>query len=230
MPVFLKENLKELWVRAGVGDSTRYVPLHTLYDRLGSNLCSVLPAVHSLTGCDMTSKVGTKKAALKAKPEKLLKQFEVLPTLSPPIIGDAEQYLVKVVRSGSETKNFSDMRAEVFHQTKASSHRNLPPTSQGLLPHTKRSYYNAYTIMHALEVHHDPEHVISLRPDDCGYKYEKEELIPETSWKTLETHWTVVCTCTKCTRATCLCRTAETNCVNFCQCKKVLPHSCKNPL
>ena len=50
MPVFLRKNLLELWVRAGVGDTTRYVPLHTLYDRLGSNFCSVLPAVHILTG------------------------------------------------------------------------------------------------------------------------------------------------------------------------------------
>ena len=64
MPVFLDHQLQELWLRAGVGDSTRYVPLHTLFDILGRQLCEVLPAVHSLTGCDISSKVGTKKAAL----------------------------------------------------------------------------------------------------------------------------------------------------------------------
>jgi len=64
MPVFLQFGIEELWVRAGIGDSTRYVPLHTLSKRLGQRLCAVLPAVHSLTGCDITSKVGTKKAAL----------------------------------------------------------------------------------------------------------------------------------------------------------------------
>ena len=54
MPVFLDYQLPELWLRAGVGDSTRYVPLHTLFDILGRQLCEVLPAVHSLTGCDIS--------------------------------------------------------------------------------------------------------------------------------------------------------------------------------
>ena len=52
MPAYQQKGLKELWARAGVGDTTRYIPLHTLYERLGSELCKVLPALHSLTGCD----------------------------------------------------------------------------------------------------------------------------------------------------------------------------------
>ena len=227
MPVFLRKGLEELWVRAGVGETTRYVPLHTMYEKLRHDLCRVLPAVHSLTGCDITSKVGTKKTALKANPERLLRHFGKLPTLSQPTIRDAEQYLVKVFRPVSKAKNFSAMREEVFHHTKGTSHHNLPPTSQGLLPHIKRSYYNAYSIMHALEM--DNEHTISLRAKDFGYKYEKDHLVPETSWKSLEPHWTVVCSCTACARATCLCRAAETRCVNFCHCKTALPLSCKNP-
>ena len=34
MPVFLDHQLQELWLPAGVGDSTRYVPLRTLLDIL----------------------------------------------------------------------------------------------------------------------------------------------------------------------------------------------------
>ena len=34
MPVFLQKGLKELWVRAVVGDTTRYMPLHILNERL----------------------------------------------------------------------------------------------------------------------------------------------------------------------------------------------------
>ena len=63
MGFFFRNGSKEFWVKAGVGESVRFVPLHTLYDRLGADLCSVLPAVHSLTGCDIASKVGTKHAA-----------------------------------------------------------------------------------------------------------------------------------------------------------------------
>lgn len=230
MPVFLQHDLEELWVRAGVGDSTRYVPLHILFERLGCQLCAVLPAVHSLTGCDITSKVGTKKAALNAEPENLLKHFGGLPTLSQPLIKNAESYLAKVLKPKIDAKNFSNLRAEIFHHVKGSSHHNLPPTSQGLLPHIKRSFFNAYNIMHALELHQDSENVIALKPEDCGYTHDKEHLIPETTWKTLESRWTVVCSCTKCARSTCPCRTAIVKCVNFCHCKKASPDACKNPV
>ena len=56
--------LSELWMRAGVGDSTRYIPLPLIFGRK-PELCSVLPAIHILTCCDTTSKVGTKLSALK---------------------------------------------------------------------------------------------------------------------------------------------------------------------
>ena len=55
VPMFRKEGLKELWVRAGRGNTTRFVPLHILHDRHGIDLCKVLPALHSLL--DVTSPV-----------------------------------------------------------------------------------------------------------------------------------------------------------------------------
>ena len=58
----------ELCVQAGRGTKPRVAPLHILHARLGSDdLCTVLPALHSLTGCDITSNIGTKKAALNAE-------------------------------------------------------------------------------------------------------------------------------------------------------------------
>ena len=61
----LKTNsLSELWMRAGVDDSTRYIHLHLISERK-PELCSVLPAIHILTGCYTTSKVATKLSALK---------------------------------------------------------------------------------------------------------------------------------------------------------------------
>ena len=61
----LKTNgLSELWMRACVGDSTRYITLQLIFE-MNPELCSVLPEIHILTGCDTTSKVGTKLSALK---------------------------------------------------------------------------------------------------------------------------------------------------------------------
>ena len=68
VPNFLQKGLGELWVEAGRGTTTRFVPLHILHARLGSDdLCTVLPAPHRLTCCDITSNIGTKKAALNAE-------------------------------------------------------------------------------------------------------------------------------------------------------------------
>ena len=52
MRAFHTHGLEELWIRAGVRDSTRYIPLHFLAQRMGRPLhvCDVLPAVHCLTG------------------------------------------------------------------------------------------------------------------------------------------------------------------------------------
>ena len=70
------EGLKELWVRAGVGDTTRYIPVHILAPRIGQELCYLLPLVHTLTGCDYTSKVGIKYAALNVNPSEYLRNFD----------------------------------------------------------------------------------------------------------------------------------------------------------
>ena len=68
VPNFLQNGLGELWVQAGRGTTTRFVPLRILHARLGSDdLSTVLPEPHSLTGCDITSNIGTKKAALDAE-------------------------------------------------------------------------------------------------------------------------------------------------------------------
>ncbi len=99
---FLQHNLTRLWVRAGVGDSTRHIPLHKLFHRLGNPLCAVLPAIHSLTGCDISSKVGTKKSGINCKPQRFLRRFGMSQTLSSQTVKNAELYLVKVLRTSSQ--------------------------------------------------------------------------------------------------------------------------------
>ena len=45
MPAFIEHGLKELWLRGGIGDKTRFIPIHTLFEKVGKDLCSVLPAL-----------------------------------------------------------------------------------------------------------------------------------------------------------------------------------------
>ena len=55
----------EVYMRGGVGNTTRYIPLHIIASNIGELKCEVLPALRALTGTDATSKFGTKQAALK---------------------------------------------------------------------------------------------------------------------------------------------------------------------
>lgn len=231
IPIFLPHGLEQLWVQAGAGDTSRYVPLHILFQRLGGQLCSVLPALHSLTGCDITSRVGTKKAALKAEPERFLKQFGMSPTLSQSTIDNAEQYLVKVLKKGSTAKTFTEYREETFHFSKCSSLQNLPPTSHELLPHIQHAFYNAYTTMNILSNHFVPGTVETLKPKEYGFKYDNGYLMPTTAWKTLDGTWSVFCSCVKCVRFNNFpCRMAQVISVQFCHCKKASRDVCKNPV
>lgn len=43
--------------------------------RHGPELCAVLPALYHLTGADYTSKVGTKRSALRASPVRFFGNF-----------------------------------------------------------------------------------------------------------------------------------------------------------
>lgn len=229
-PVFIQNGLEQLWVRAGVGDTTRYVPLHTLHRCLGHDLCSVLPALHSLTGSDITSKVGTKKAALKAEPVKFLKNFGTSECLSSAMIQNAEQYLVKVLKKGTSATNFCGLRVEIFHHSKCGSLYTLPSTSQGLLPHIQRSFYSTYTTLHAIESHLNPTSVEVLKPENFGFYLDQGNYMPATSWSTIPKEWTNFCSCTKCARTTCSCRMAGVKCSKFCLCKKATISLCRNPI
>ena len=79
---------------------------------MGSDLTSLLPALHCLTGCDTTSKIGTKKAAMKANPVKFLVNFGTSYTRS--VFKTAEQFLVKVLKNSSAANDFTELRQEIY--------------------------------------------------------------------------------------------------------------------
>ena len=86
-----------MWIRVGSGTRRRFIPIHTLYNKLPDSLCEVLLAAHIGTGCDYISKIGTKLGALNANPEDFLVGFGS-GLLDEATIVKCEQYLVKVCK------------------------------------------------------------------------------------------------------------------------------------
>jgi hypothetical protein len=98
-------------MRRGHGDTTRYIPLHTLATKVGP-LCNVLPAPYNLTGSDETSQFGTKAAGLKAEHLTYLVGFGLNPN-DPNLektFEQAEMYLVQVLKRNSPCKSTDELR------------------------------------------------------------------------------------------------------------------------
>ena len=91
-------DLNDFWLISGQSDSTTAVPIkNSLVDHTNADVVDILPLAHALTGCDTTSKVGTKPAALKTGTEC---GYEILcffgkTELTDEIISNAEKFLLK---------------------------------------------------------------------------------------------------------------------------------------
>ena len=112
--------LREIWML----QSGTVTPLHEIHDSLPKEAISILPAIHALTGCDTTAKVGTKLQAFSAskKAEHFqLRDFGVNP-LDQDMVSSAECFLLdcmsKIVKRTVDS--FDTLRYEARQQQSTS--------------------------------------------------------------------------------------------------------------
>ena len=110
--------LQELWLVHNSGVKRSILPLHDICTAQGDELTLCLPALHALTGCDTTSKIGTKLAALNTicKPGdcSMIQNFSS-PQLTENSIEMAETFLVKCLKPSTDLKTFDDMCLASFN-------------------------------------------------------------------------------------------------------------------
>ena len=93
--------MKELWVE----NNENYAAIDDVCSNLSEDLIEMLPVVHTLTGCDKTSKVGTKKKALTVmKSRKMLEA--------------AETFLLKCMPKSTTVTSFDSLRHSMYHTQK----------------------------------------------------------------------------------------------------------------
>ena len=109
---------------------------------------------HILTGCDLTSNVGTKAAALKAFPERFLKAFGE-GDLTDATFQNAQRYMVTVVKYNTKCETFDELRYNQYI-TKNATLTDLAPTSRSIRGHIMRSYY---LVRHCLNLL-DPQSIL----------------------------------------------------------------------
>jgi len=211
----LEDHTVKVWNLFGAGDKTRYIPIHSLVQKLGCFKIEVLLTVHTLSGCDVTSKVGTKAAAMKQIDWSPL-EFGKTKDANLDILQQAERYLVKLLDSTSKCTTFDELRYHLYIN-KGKTIAQLPPTSTSLMGHLLRSHYWVY--MHRNL--YNPPLFENLDPANFGWERENKQLLPGRRYKRIPIEYVAACGCTKRCDGRCKCRRMPADCSEFCSCSNM---------
>ena len=217
--------LQELWMHHNSSAS----PLHESVGCLPTEVVRILPAIHALTGCDTTAKVGTKLQAFNAaKKQEHFKLAEFgLRSLDEEMIQSAETFLLDCMsRTATRSaETFDELRYNQYHtrSTKWTIDK-IPCSSEALLKQRNWTYFQCNLWTGAAN-----RISCSINPTDYQYTLDDDGfLTPNISIETpIPDNFPQPCTCGKCARETvCNCRVLQINCCEFCKCKS---EECKNP-
>ena len=86
----------------------------------------------------------------------------------------AEEFLVKIMRKGSDCKTSDELRVWSYHHAKCVLIEELPPTSKSIRLHILRSFYVVYTQINCLN-----KYARQLNPTEYGWNQEDDLLLPE---------------------------------------------------
>ena len=146
------QNLNELWIEFGVGKSLQFIPIHEISNGLGPSVCNAYLFFHSFSGCDTTSSCSGRGKKSFHETWKLLPEltpiFDKLSSIANPeeILTDdyktLERFIVTLYSSTINTEEV-DVARRILFTTRSRSVENIPPTSEALKQHVKRSALQA---------------------------------------------------------------------------------------
>lgn len=212
-------------MKIGSGATIRFIAIHELQKALGHELCSVIIALHLLSGSDATSKFGTKHAAMIGDAFKYLSGFGLTNDCTEDVIQQAEIFLVRLIRKKSSCRTMDELRYSIYKNDNNISLSRLPPTSTSTRAHILRAFYNSYFQMNCLSKN------IELDMTEFGYEYSGDLIVPKTEIHLYPPEDELVPACTdgKCSRKYCNCASAGIRCCIYCKCHNNEKILCCNP-
>eukprot|EP00794_Sanderia_malayensis_P005787 gene5787-6485_t len=125
-------------------DSDRYANISCIQNHFGHDMCSILPAYHSITGSDTTyfpygaGKTTPFKKMVKTKSNNLLsdlgsndRSFED--------ISKAVKFFHEIIYSGNSKDSIAETRTKMYQKQKTKSSSSLIPDESSVAEHVKRS-------------------------------------------------------------------------------------------
>ena len=186
---YFRCGVSKVWMKYGTGTKKRYIPLHTIATSLGETKSKLIMKIHIVSGCDVTSKIGTESAALKKNPDEYLQLFGEKGVDNDLAFKNAEKYLLELLRTGSKCSTFDELRYH-FCTMKVKSLNELPPNSLQIQGHLKRCYYvirlNSMSLCY---------NQFDLNPRMFGWKCINSAIMPEKTNVSMPEYYTVACGC-----------------------------------
>lgn len=209
----------------GTGQRHRVIKLQPIAEGLGRRKIGALPALHAISGCDVTGSF-----ANKAKPTwwKIFKEADENTISSLANLGTREQPSMMTMQAieklvcqlyiqGTTIGSVAELRWLLFRRKQAQSER-LPPTQAALRQAIMRANYQA--LIWNNDIVAKPE---LPSPDEFGWKREEDKWVPvmTTLLPAPEAVIELVrCGCSKsrCSSSRCNCKKAQLRCTDLCGC------------
>ena len=228
---FVSLGCEELWLKTGVKDRLRFIPLHDVARTLGDRMCKALPAFHAISGCDSTSGlsgIGKKKAwdVLMSSEvhQESLGLVGTCGSLCEVTMAKCETYICNLYPCQRRATTADELRYLLFCQKKQKNER-LPPTSDSLRHHLERANYQAMVWRRSLEATQELP-----SPEGNGWERPGNELKPVLMTKDpapsslLEL---TTCNCRSGCQRNCSCSNNGLSCSESCFC--MADADCRNP-
>lgn len=166
----------EIMLISGTRSRSRIVCIRRVCEKLGREICEVLPSLHAVTGCDSVSAFATKGK------KKALDIIQLNPALRRVVgslgenipareedLNKLEQF-VCALYSDHRCNSVNELRYRLFCKSKNLQSHQLPPTKAALANHLRRANYQAFLWKHALETQ------MEQAPDGQGWQLKEGQL------------------------------------------------------
>lgn len=213
-----------LWFE-GSRKKNRFLGCHLASQSLGENICNILPGLHSLTGCDTTSRIGTKKQMLNSANLNFVQ--DALRALGDGLLSSQQlKDLEKVCTYllSKEQTTADNLRHKLMCQNIgfALNLTRIICTSDALHLHCLRASAQVYLWKCSSEPIFENIDFLQF-----GYELREGNLYPkQMTKKSLPDSLIKPCKCqSNCRTMSCTCKKAAQKCISLCKC---VNNDCKN--
>ena len=162
-------------------DHEKFVEVRNICRSLGQNICSALPVIHAITGCDTTSyfyRAGKTRILKKLINDEskcqLIESLGNYPKLGQNALNDAREFIRTIVYNGKNNESFVDTRIRLYQQLKKKTSLTIPPDPDSTEQAIKRCHLQVFVWKRCCD-----QNIDMISYEENGWKDENNSLAPK---------------------------------------------------